>query len=722
MVKTQKVVFATYMKSIKGIRFKQKTVQFDCRDAKAGQTFLVKSLLLVLILIVGFLLVLTASNIGGVTGLNIVYGKKAPLAWGVMAIATVVAIGTAVFSRPLRSFFAVFLCLFIFAILPELLSVLRILNFSFSEPFFSLTVLIVTSFGLAISMMSFLGVRFILALTDIVFVQSLPVKLVCIPAFILGSISGSFLAISGELEAPNSEFVELLALSENARLLVIFCGVIYGLSLALCSWLANCVRNTPWNYPGLQRLWALAVGSWWGTSFVNLDLSHVDFSGAQLANTDLRARKLYRTCFKGAIGLERARVDDQYLDLENPRVQKLLTHGNSPHQNFCGFNLRGAYLQNVDMRDCDLTDTDLTGADLKGADLRRSRLIRTQLARTDFQGVDLRDNILIDANLTEADFRGADLRGCILLRSQVARANFERADITGICIEDWSVSSQTSFKSVRCDYVFKRYNNGQPTHRYPADRDFEPGEFAALFQQSENELELIFKGDFSYSALSLAFYKLKVEEPGLNLELKGIEQRGDLWVVRVTSANPVVEAQLEQEFNTRYQAVNDSGGIESTIKNSIYSDYEEIKQRWAESQQLVRQLTGISASQAEALKQLSKQTLGANFYISGSTITNMTGQGEIEYTEAAGQIRSLVTGQGEAVTEKSDNILAQLNAIATTPNLQEELVQQIVLTEALNDQNFRNLLLVQQQKILATLPPGAIATAIQSVITQLTEK
>ena len=39
------------------------------------------------------------------------------------------------------------------------------------------------------------------------------------------------------------------------------------------------------------------------------------------------------------------------------------------------------------------------------------------------------------------------------------------------------------------------------THRYPVDRNFEPGEFAALFQPPENELELIFKGDFSYSAI-----------------------------------------------------------------------------------------------------------------------------------------------------------------------------------------------------------------------------
>jgi uncharacterized protein YjbI with pentapeptide repeats len=498
-------------------------------------------------------------------------------------------------------------------------------------------------------------------------------------------------------------------------------GLLYGLSLALGSVWVNRRQGVPWRYPDLLRDWALAIGSFGGRSFYNLDLSEADFRNARLANTDLRARKLYRACFQSAEGLERARVDNQYLDLEIPKVQRLLTHACSAQLDLQKLNLRGAYLQNADMRGFDLTDTNLTGADLKNADLRGSILIRTQLAGSDFQGVDLRRSVLIDANLTEADFRGADLRDCILVRTQIARTNFEGADMTGICIEDWSGSSKTNLTNVRCDYVYKQYENGQPSHRYPVDRDFEPGEFAALFQEPENELELIFKGDFSYSALSLAFYKLKTEKPELDLELKGIEQRGNLWVVRVTSSNPTIEGQLEQQISEVYQTATNSDSLETTIKDSIYRDYEDIKQRLVDSQQQVRQWAGIAESQAETLKQLSKQALGTNFYIEGSNITNLTGQGQIEYTEAAGQIRSLVTqgGTETQVSQGSQQVLSQLQDIATTPLLQTELIQQILLKEAQNDPAFRRFLLQQQQQILTALPAGTIASAIQGAILQL---
>lgn len=473
------------------------------------------------------------------------------------------------------------------------------------------------------------------------------------------------------------------------------------------------------------RLWAIIYNTLGSTSFRDLDLSGVDFTGANVANTDFRAAKFYRTCLKYLKGLDRARVDNRYFDLDQPEVQMLLTQGFCYEKDFVGVNLQGAYLHGAsDMRDFNLTDARLNGADLQKADLRGSTLLRTQLPEADLRGADLRRTNFTDANLTAASIREADLRNCILVRAQVARADFSRADLTGICIEDWSVSSKTNFTDVRCDYVFRQYEDGQPTHRYPSDRNFEPGEFAALFQQPENELELIFKGDFSYSALSLAFDKLKTEKPELYLELKGIEQRSNLWVVLVTSNNPTVEAELEQQFSTVYQIATNSDSVETTIKDSIYRDYEDIKQRLAESQQQARQFAGIAESQAETLKNLSKQALGTNFYIEGSNITNLTGQGQIEYTEAAGQIRSLVTrgGTEAQISQGSQQVLSQLQDVATTLPLQTDLIQQILLKEAQRDPAFRRFLLQQQQQILTDLPPGAIASAIQRAISQLTSE
>ncbi len=192
-----------------------------------------------------------------------------------------------------------------------------------------------------------------------------------------------------------------------------------------------------------MRSLVLGVGCWKGTSFYDLDLSDVSLKNAKLACTDLRARKLHRTCLQGVAGLERALVDSRYLDLELPKVQNLLVHAYSDDKNFDRLNLRGAYLQNADLRRMNFTDTELTAADLKNADLRGAILARTQLMGVDFTG----------------------------------------ADLTGVCIEDWIINSQTLFTNIQCDYVYRKLDDkGEPFDRYPADRNFDKREFESLYQ------------------------------------------------------------------------------------------------------------------------------------------------------------------------------------------------------------------------------------------------
>jgi uncharacterized protein YjbI with pentapeptide repeats len=469
------------------------------------------------------------------------------------------------------------------------------------------------------------------------------------------------------------------------------------------------------------RTWATTLSSHGGTSFYNLNLSRVDFSGANLANSDFRASSLYRTILKGVTGLELARVDSRYLDLENFKVQQLLTKGSRDHRDFQRLRLQGAYLQATDLREFDFTEANLTGADLSSTDLRCSRFIRTQAAGAAFQSADVRNSALVDANLTDVDFRGADLRDSVLARAQVARTDFTKADLTGICIEDWSVSSKTCFTDVRCDYIYRKYQDGQPSDRYPADRDFEPGEFATLFAEPEDIVELVFKGEFDYAALSLALYKLQAESSDLDLELKGIEQRGNLWVVKVKSGNHEINERLVRErLSSVYQGASHSETVETTIKDSIYRDYEETRNRLAESERLVRQLAGVSEHQAEALKEMTKKSLGNNFFISGSTITNLAGSGQIEYREAADRVRSIVTNRAD-VSPTMQQLFSQLSAqnVATTPAAQQELIQQILLSEAEQDPAFRQFLLEQGQQIMGSLPNGEIAIALQNAIAQL---
>jgi uncharacterized protein YjbI with pentapeptide repeats len=445
------------------------------------------------------------------------------------------------------------------------------------------------------------------------------------------------------------------------------------------------LRLVEQNSPELDKLhwfrdFPIALCTFGNTSFHNKDLSHTDFTNVDLANIDLRATSFQRTCFRGATGLNRARLDDRYFDITNPKVQQLLTQGTTSEPNLNGLNLQGAYLKSAEMTNFTLIDTNITLADLNHSILRNTNLSR--------------------ANLSGADVRSADLRGSILVQTNLIGADLTEADLTGACIENWNINGRTIFTDIRCDYIYRKLDDtGQPTDRHPRDRDFEPGEFASLYQEVENAVELIFKEGINWRAFAFSLQKLQLDDEGLGLQIRGIEQRGDLWVVKVTHdqnvANAVVEAKLEVAYET----------IQRTL---------------AAKEQQINQLLGIMTDQAEALKELSKKPFGNQFNITGSTITNLAGSGQIEYTEAANQVRNLVahTAHASQSSQIAQQLLAQIqnHQLASTPIAQAELIRQIILTEAETDPLFKQFILQQSDTLLEAIPQGPIAIAFQTAL------
>ncbi|MDY7015017.1 MAG: pentapeptide repeat-containing protein, partial [Cyanobacteriota bacterium] len=441
--------------------------------------------------------------------------------------------------------------------------------------------------------------------------------------------------------------------------LAITSGLFFGSgATAIDFWVTNLKAPTARNFKFLKD-WAIALGCWGGTSFYNLDLSNVNFRGAKLANTDLRAQKLYRTCFQEVTGLERARVDNRYLDLDCPKVQELLTRATSEDRDFSRLNLRGAYLRGAHLRHFNFTDAELAGADLQGADLRGSLFVRTQAI-----GVDL-----------------------------------TRANLTGICIKDWSVNSQTDFTEVECDYIYREIDDtGEPSDRFPANRNFEHREFESLYQEVENVVELIFQEGENWQAALFGLRKLQIEDEGLELELKGIERRGDLWVVKVTHNRVFPKQEVEQRLN---------------------GSFDEMKKQLAAKEGQINRLLGIVADQAEALKGYSKQPFGNHFLIVGSTITNLSGSGQIDYDEAAHQVRSVVANRGDPdrAIALSSELLTSLQEQRVTATVEEqvELIEQVILTEAEKDPFFRQFLMQTEDQ----RGESAIATALKQAIARL---
>jgi len=653
------------VKDIKSRRFEQESLEIDLTNASAGQSLITKIILLSIVNFLVFLLCIFTGYLQGGAGLYIILGTEYCLSYLVTTLVIATWIITAIYQDFGKTLLTAILVMFIVIAGLELLARFELLEFPHRFYFITLGIIVVE---LVIFSVSFLIFRFAIALADILFIYSHITKIIGIPLIIFAATVGSLTAISAATHLPGSEVKRIFTTSTDAevtnfKIITIVSGIVFSLGLALSSWLANRLRYVPWNHPNLLRDWALAAGSWWGTSFHNLDLSEVNFRGARLANTDLRVRKLYRTCLQDVTGLERARVDSRYLDLENLKVQRLLTHGYSENKDFSRLNLRGAYLQNADLRHFKLINTDLTGADLQGA----------------------------------------DLQGSILACAQVISVDFTNANLTGVCIEDWSVNSQTDFTNVQCNYIYRKLDEkGEPTDRYPIERNFESREFESLYQEVGNVVELIFKEGVNWRAFSFSLQKLQLEDDGLGLELKGVEKRGDRWVVKITHNESAPRQEVEQR---------------------VYEMYNEMKNLLAAKEQQINKLLGIAADQAETLKKYSKQPFGNSFFIVGSTVTNLAGSGQIDYDEAAGQVRSIVANGGEPtqVTTVAQTLLRQLQgqSVATTSDMQAELIQQVILTEAQKDPFFKQFLVQQGQQVAEALPESAIASAIRYAIAQL---
>jgi hypothetical protein len=94
------------------------------------------------------------------------------------------------------------------------------------------------------------------------------------------------------------------------------------------------------------------------------------------------------------------------------------------HIDLSGARLRGANLSaavirtgtltGADLRDCNLRHTDLSYADLQGARLSRAILTHTLLTDANLKGADLRGAFLVGTSMNQADLGSADLRGAIV--------------------------------------------------------------------------------------------------------------------------------------------------------------------------------------------------------------------------------------------------------------------------------------------------------------------
>ena len=112
---------------------------------------------------------------------------------------------------------------------------------------------------------------------------------------------------------------------------------------------------------------------------------------------------------------------------------------------------------------------------MSDANLSNANLSSTNLIYTDLYHANLSEANLSGANLSDAELMEADLS-----MTQALGTNFFTALLTGACVEDWQINSETQLSSVECEYI---YLKNEQQERRPSSGEFAPGEFIQLFQE-----------------------------------------------------------------------------------------------------------------------------------------------------------------------------------------------------------------------------------------------
>ena len=218
-----------------------------------------------------------------------------------------------------------------------------------------------------------------------------------------------------------------------------------------------------------------------------------------------------------------------------------------------GADLYEACLERATLRKANLVAADLRKAKLNGADLRKADLRKTYCDDRDLTQADLKGANLSNASLTGANFKKANLSHADLRAAHLLKANFKQAILTGACIADWQIGISTSFDGVQCDYIFRTYDTETKefTGRLPVNLEstFAPGEFekwTLVRQEAWDTIDITFTNGVNWRAFFQSFQELCQQYPSYNIEVQGMEQKGDVFLVRLKLETEVAETELEK--------------------------------------------------------------------------------------------------------------------------------------------------------------------------------
>lgn len=323
-----------------------------------------------------------------------------------------------------------------------------------------------------------------------------------------------------------------------------------------------------------------------------VDLCYAPLNGfnlhkGNLCKADLRNVKLSRA------DLSRANLSNA--DLSHADLSKAnLSDANLSNANFSNSNLF-----NAEFYCADLSFANFACASLLNANFFRSNLIRANFTDASFCSTDFIDANLKDANLnhaqlykaklTRADLSNADLSKANLSDAKLERVialgtNFAEATLTGVCIQNWVIDTETNFEGVICDYIYLK--DGQQERR-PLNGNFSAYEFSTLLQKSLETIDLIFVDGIDWQAFFQSFQQLRSQFGEQEIGIQAIEKKdAGAFVVRLEASSEADKSVIESTAKELYK--RDLQLIEASYQAQLQIQGEQLQHARQNNSQLMR--------------------------------------------------------------------------------------------------------------------------------------
>lgn len=390
---------------------------------------------------------------------------------------------------------------------------------------------------------------------------------------------------------------------------------------------------------------------------------------------DLSSASLcYDLCNVNLVGANLRGADFHNANLSNAKLRGVELHD----ANLIGAKLRGA----------DLYEANLTGANLRGADLRNTDLSKAKLHYTN-----LMSSFLIGANLSNADLFQANLTNSSLKMAILINTRFVNVYLTGSCIQDLHLNSQTYFQDIYCDYIYLCDKLlGDFDERRPRNSNlfFDLREFEALIKQQQKAIDLVFVEGIDWQAFVQLFQELRRQYQDDDITIQGINRKDQAFVISLgtklgadpiaieTSAKALYEeklALLEAKYQELFQLQGD--------QLSFYR--EELNTKRQEALSLQKTVEILAEAQKVAAETQGKSI---NFY---GTV-NQANVGDVKFRDQKISIQN--QQQQQSLSEAFEEIQILWEAFVAQGNSQnEEQFAQNLAEKAKQDRKFYQKLL-----------------------------